>query len=71
MNDYETLKQFIKKSNYKVKTDIDNLVEICFAHYDGYVESEEKYDKDSNLEYVDDCILFVKENGICEFDYYC
>lgn len=70
MSDYERMKQFIENSGYETRTDLDNLIVHCFLHYDGYIEEEGKYCKDLNLEYVEDCIEFVKEIGLQEFDYY-
>ena len=70
MSDYEKLKQFIEFSGYKVQTDIDNLITMCFIHYDSYIEEQGSY-ADAGLEYIDDCIEFIKENGLDNFDYYC
>lgn len=70
MSDYEKLKQFIENSGYEVKTDIDNLITMCFVHYDSYIEEQDVY-VDEDLDYIDDCIIFIKENGLENFDYYC
>ena len=74
MNDYELLRQWIEirvKRGYVIKTDIDNLVLMCFAYYDSYIEEFDSYSGDSDKEYIEDCIMFLDENNLCEFDYYC
>lgn len=71
MNDYEKLKQYIKLSGYKIKTDIDNLIEMCFMHYNCHIEDEGKDIEKLGLIYIDGCIEFVKDSGLYTFDYYC
>lgn len=70
MSDYEKLKQFITNSGYDVKTNLDNLIIMCFLHYDSYIEEHNSY-TDADLDYIDDCIVFIRDNGLDSFDYYC
>lgn len=70
MSDYERLKQFIENSGYEIKTSLDNLIVMCFVHYDSYLEEHDSY-ANLDLDYVDDCIVFIGDNGLDGFDYYC
>lgn len=77
--DLDYVANWINESNYTPKTSLENLVEMIFAHYDGYLV-------DNNMEFysdieesenglmvsIKDISCFVEESGGCaEFDYYC
>ena len=73
MSDYDILKEYILASGYKIQTDIDNIIWMCFAHYENELEDNEtgKFIPELNLDYAQDCIEFVKQTGLRDFDYYC
>lgn len=71
MSDYELLKQWIESQNYSIKTNIDNLINMVFAHYDGYLEDSDPQDY-ANVEYIEGCKEYIEmAGGLQEFDYYC
>lgn len=70
MSDYEVLEQWIKEKDYKVETELDNLIYMCFAHYEAHLQDAPNWAE--NLEYMDGCKEFINaRGGLKEFDYYC
>lgn len=72
--DYDYMADWIRKQNYEVKTDLDNLISMIFAYYDCEVEDE---DSEFNTEngnydtYVESAQAFVEASGgLSEFDYW-
>ena len=77
--DLDYVADWIKGLNYEPKTNIENLVEMIFAHYDGYLLDNEKEfysdikeSENGLMISIEDVGCFVEEHGgLAEFDYYC
>lgn len=77
--DYDYIANWIIGLGYNVKTSIENLTMMVFAHYDNYLEDNDvKFYTDRTesendiMISVEDVACFVEESGgLCEFDYYC
>lgn len=64
--DMDRIADYIHKQNYTPKTDLKNLIDMIFLHYDGELEQN---GKDFT---IDGCIEYVEQSGgLKEFDYYC
>ena len=65
---YDYMADAIRKTGYEVKTDMENLITMIFAHADGNVESGEYIDMNN----VDNIMEWVNDSGgLREFDYEC
>lgn len=73
--DYDKLCNAIRNDGYDPKTDMENLITMCFLHFDNCLEFENDCAKDYLKmydDYGDACVEFIKEDGGWEeFDYYC
>ena len=77
--DMDYMAVYIKAKGYEPKTSMANLIDMIFAHYDGYLEDNNKMfytdiDKSENEWHVSikDIDCFVEDNGgLKEFDYEC
>lgn len=62
--DYDIMAVWIRKSGYEIKTTIENLITMIFAHYEGYrEEANEEFTFSGCQEYV------MESGGLSEFDY--
>lgn len=74
--DYDYMADWIRKQNYKIKTDMENLITNIFSFYESEIESYvSEFDTESgnfNGTYTDAAQAFVEASGgLSEFDYYC
>lgn len=68
MCDCDRLAKRIMESGYEIKTTMQNLVEMIFAHFDNPDVESEGYDRQD----INECFRYVEESGgWSEFDYYC
>ena len=66
MCDYDEMAIFIRQSGYEVKTNMENLINIIFAHFEN--EMEETDDLYFSIDNVKEFI--IASGGIKEFDYF-
>ena len=67
--DYDHMAVWIRESGYQVKTNMENLITMIFAHFDSYNEDCEEYGEYFTIE---GCKQYVEDSGgLKEFDYYC
>jgi len=65
---YDYMANAIRKTGYKVKTDMEHLISMIFLHAESEVENGEEID----LENVSDVMNYVMDSGgLKEFDYVC
>ena len=65
---YDHMADAIRKTGYEIKTDMENLITMIFAHADSSVECGEYIDMDN----ADDIMEWVNDSGgLREFDYEC
>jgi hypothetical protein len=65
---YDYMADAIRKTNYAIKTTMENLITIIFLHAESSAEYGEEIDMEdvhSIMEWVDEC------GGLQEFDYEC
>lgn len=74
---------WIRKQNYKIKTDIENVIDLAESHHRSYVEDTgfsfvkeirwERFTRDSTIEeWAEDVQEYIEASGgLREFDYYC
>lgn len=63
--DNDRLADWIISTGYEIKTNMENLCAMIVLYF---MDECEVYGYDDTVE---DCIEYVKDNGISEFDYYC
>lgn len=65
---YDYMADAIRKTDYNIKTSMENLIDMIFLHAESNVECGEEIDMDN----VDDVMEFVwQSGGLKEFDYEC
>lgn len=74
--DCDRIADKIIQSGYKVKTTIENLVEMIILHFDcpdNYGEYDEATGFGGYGESftVEECLRYAEESGYYEFDYFC
>ena len=65
---YDYMADAIRKSGYDVKTTMENLITMIFAHAECDIEEGTEIDMESSydiMEWVNEC------GGLREFDYWC
>ena len=63
---------FTLEQKYKIKTTMENLITMVFAHYESALEDEQYYNEGEYEFTIDGCKEFVEScGGLEEFDYYC
>lgn len=74
--DCDKLCNAIREDGYEPETDMENLITICFLHFDSWVEDNKNNEelmndlaKRSYSENVQDYVM--DEGGWDQFDYYC
>lgn len=72
---YDTLCNAIRNDGYVPKTDMENLISMCFAHFDSCLECDDELAnevmKSHDSNYAEACIEWCSADGWSEFDYYC
>ena len=74
--DYDYMAVWIRERNYKIKTDMENLITNIFSFYESEIENHvSEFDTENgNFDgtYTDAAQAFVEASGgLNEFDYYC
>ena len=65
--DCDRIAQWIMDSGYKIKTTIENLVQMILLHFDS-PDNHEEYGEEFT---IDGCKQYVEDSGgLREFDYY-
>lgn len=65
---YDYMADAIRKTEYEIKTTMENLITMIFLHVEGAVEDGTEIDTDNAY----DIMEWVKESGgLQEFDYEC
>lgn len=77
--DMDYMAMWIRGLGYKPTTSMENLIDMVFAHYYGYLEDNKlnfytdiKWSENGLMVSINDVSCFVEDNGgLREFDYYC